>query len=115
MSSRSLGLLFVLAALSAEAFAQAALKHAAGKDKNLLRMLRIGGPWVAMGILLLLVDGATWTLALQRLPVSMAFPLQSLGLVAIALISRIFLGETISSRRWLAIGLILAGTVMVGA
>ena len=115
MSPRTLGLIFVLVALSAEAFAQAALKSAAGKSTNLLRMLQKGWPWVAMGVSLLMVDGASWTLALQRLPVSMAFPLQSLGLVAIAIISRIFLRENISSRRWLAIGLILAGTVMVGA
>jgi undecaprenyl phosphate-alpha-L-ara4N flippase subunit ArnE len=108
-------LIFVLVALSAEAFAQAALKRAAGGKTNLLRMLRSGWPWVAMGIALLLVDGSFWTLALQRLPVSMAFPLQSLGLVAIAVISRVFLRETISSRRWLAISMILAGTILVGA
>lgn len=115
MNSRTLGLIFVFTAVMAEAFGHAALKRAAGRHANLGRMLLSGWRWAAMGIALFLVDLSFWTLALQRLDLSLAFPLQSLGLVALAVVARLFLGETISSRRWLAIGLILAGTVMVGA
>jgi undecaprenyl phosphate-alpha-L-ara4N flippase subunit ArnE len=122
MSSQTIGFIFIVAAACAEAFAQAALKRGAGKSADMdsvwisvRRIARTGWMWSAAGFALFIVDAGFWTLALQRLPVSEAFPLQSLGLVAIAIVARIFLGERISSRRWMAIGLILAGTVLVGA
>jgi len=71
--------------------------------------------WSGTGFVMFVVGGAFWTLALRHLPVSQAFPLQSLDMVAMAIIARIYLGERISGQRWLAIGLILAGTVLVGA
>jgi drug/metabolite transporter (DMT)-like permease len=122
MNSEALGFIFIVAAACAEAFAQAALKRGAGTSgeadsvwTNVRRMARTGWAWLAAGFALFVVDAGFWTLALQRLPVSEAFPLQSLGMVAIAVVARIFLGERISSRRWMAIAMILAGTILVGA
>jgi drug/metabolite transporter (DMT)-like permease len=122
MNSSALGLLFVLATLIAEGCAQACMKRGAGNSNeldsvwtSLMRIAKTGWPWAMTGFVMFVVGGAFWTLALRRLPVSQAFPLQSLDMVAMAVIARIYLGERISRLRWLAIALILAGTILVGA
>jgi drug/metabolite transporter (DMT)-like permease len=122
MNSTALGFIFIGATVIAEGCAQACMKRGAGNSgeldsvwTSLGRIARTGWMWSGTGFVMFVVGGAFWTLALRHLPVSQAFPLQSLDMVAMAIIARIYLGERISGQRWLAIGLILAGTVLVGA
>lgn len=70
-------------------------------------------PWVAAGVLLLIV----WTLLhmamLSWADLTFVLPVSSIGYVLSALSGRFFLGETVSPMRWVGIGLITLGVVVV--
>jgi uncharacterized membrane protein len=71
-------------------------------------------PWVAAGVMLLIL----WMLARMTLlswaDLSYVLPVTSLGYVLNALMGRLLLEEHISPERWMGTGLIVAGTVLVG-
>ena len=54
-----------------------------------------------------------WLLALQRLPVSVAYPLLAANYVAMMMLARWRFRESIPSLRWLGVLSILAGIVMI--
>jgi multidrug transporter EmrE-like cation transporter len=118
------GILLVVAAAVVESFAQIFLKIGAAGGPGILmppyrhRVARWpagASPkgWLALGLLAYGVEIVLYTFALYFLDVSVAFPLGSLCFVGVALLSRIFLGEAVSHIRWLGVGCILAGTVLV--
>ena len=61
----------------------------------------------------LAVGTVLWLAVLYRMEVSKAFPFLSIGFVLVALISRYHLNETISVARWLGLGLIGSGMVLI--
>jgi multidrug transporter EmrE-like cation transporter len=54
-----------------------------------------------------------WIVGLSRVPVSIAYPLLSVGYVLNALAAHYLLGEALTSTRWMGIGLIVAGVFLV--
>src|SRR3982751_5669246 len=70
-------------------------------------------PWVAAGVLLLIV----WTLSRMALlswaDLSYVLPVKSIGYVLVAILGRVFLDEQISTRRWAGIALIMGGVALV--
>lgn len=54
-----------------------------------------------------------WIIGLSRVPVSIAYPLLSVGYILNALAAHYLLGEALNLSRWLGIGLIVAGVVLV--
>ena len=54
-----------------------------------------------------------WLAALSKAPVSTAYPMLSLGYVAVAIVSVLWLGESMGSAKVLGIALICAGVVLV--
>jgi multidrug transporter EmrE-like cation transporter len=54
-----------------------------------------------------------WILALSRVPVSIAYPMLSIGYVVNALAAGYLFGEALSSGRWLGIGFIIVGVVLL--
>ncbi len=103
MTARELGILLVVAAAAIESFAQLSLKlGAAGRP-----------PWIALGVLLYVLEIAAYTLGLSRLDLSIAFPLGSLCFVGVALLSRLILGEAVGWVRGLGVLCILAGAVLL--
>jgi drug/metabolite transporter (DMT)-like permease len=54
-----------------------------------------------------------WILGLSRVPVSIAYPLLSLGYVVNAVAAHYLLGESLNLGRWLGIGFIIAGVFLV--
>jgi multidrug transporter EmrE-like cation transporter len=54
-----------------------------------------------------------WILGLSRVPVSVAYPLLSLGYVINAVGAHYLLGEAVSLGRWLGIGFIVLGVWLV--
>ena len=54
-----------------------------------------------------------WILGLSRVPVSIAYPLLSVGYVVNAIAAHYLLGETVTLQRWLGIGFIVAGVWLV--
>jgi uncharacterized membrane protein len=61
----------------------------------------------------LAVGTVLWLAVLYRMEVSKAFPFLSIGFVLVVLISRYYLNETISVTRWLGLGLIGSGIVLI--
>lgn len=59
------------------------------------------------------VSLVVWIAALSRVPVTVAFPMLSIGYVVNALIARFWLGETLASSGWLGIALICAGVWLI--
>ena len=54
-----------------------------------------------------------WILGLSRVPVSVAYPLLSVGYVVNAIAAHYLLGEAVTLQRWLGIGFIIVGVWLV--
>lgn len=120
MTGRILALSFVLASALLEAGGQTFFKRAATLNAPGMRpaaLLR--GFWrdqrILIGIAFFILEAIFWTLALSRLPITIAFPAGSMCFVFIALFSLIFLHEQIKINRWIGIALILGGVILVGS
>ncbi|HET7561534.1 MAG TPA: EamA family transporter [Rhodanobacteraceae bacterium] len=70
-------------------------------------------PWIAVGIGVYALEFVLWFAALSRTRLSVAFPFTALGYAGVVLASRYILGERISVRRWIGIGTIVVGVVLV--
>jgi drug/metabolite transporter (DMT)-like permease len=71
-------------------------------------------PWVAIGVVLLIL----WTLAHMALlswaDLSYVLPMTSIAYVLVALVGRFLLHEQVSPARWVGVTLIMAGVTLVG-
>jgi multidrug transporter EmrE-like cation transporter len=115
--------LTLLAAVLVESFAQVSLKIGAAGPRVLsspfrkltsrYRISAAATSWKGFGIILYGLQIFLWTLVLHRLDVSIAFPMDSLCFVGVALLSMTFLGEFVDRMRWLGVCCILAGTVIL--
>jgi drug/metabolite transporter (DMT)-like permease len=74
----------------------------------------LSNPWVLAGILGYLGSFAAWMVLLNRLPLSLGFPLTSIVMLSVVLASCLFFGETITPGRMIGIGLIIAGVTLTG-
>ena len=54
-----------------------------------------------------------WIIGLSRVPVSIAYPMLSLGYVVNAIAAHYLLGESVTVARWLGIGFIIIGVWLV--
>jgi drug/metabolite transporter (DMT)-like permease len=69
--------------------------------------------WTWCGIVTYILSFLCWLYVLRRLPLSVAYALISVVQVLVPLGAWIFLGETISAHRWIGIGFVLCGTLLV--
>ena len=76
--------------------------------------LALGSPAIWGGILVHMVEFAVWIEILGHLPLSVAFPLESISYVTVLLATRVVLREVVPPRRWMGVGLICAGIVVLG-
>jgi uncharacterized membrane protein len=76
-------------------------------------ILSVMNPWVALGILFLLVFFAAYATALSWADLTFVLPATSIGYVVLTLIARFYLHEQVSVMRWLGIVLISAGVGFV--
>src|ERR1700685_3864850 len=77
-------------------------------------ILVIFTPWVASGILLLILWLLSRMALLSWADLTYVLPVTSLGYVLSALIGHFFLDEKVTPARWAGTLLIVAGTVLVG-
>lgn len=54
-----------------------------------------------------------WIIGLSRVPVSVAYPMLSLGYIVNAIAAHYLFGEAVTVQRWLGIGFIVAGVYLV--
>ena len=120
MSSLSLAL--ILSGVLLNAVAQLLLKagtnavgHFAFEAGNIIPVsLKLAmQPYIVGGIVCYVVSLVVWIMALSRVPVSIAYPMLSIGYAINAFIAYHWFGEPLSAQKLLGIGLIIIGVVLV--
>lgn len=71
-------------------------------------------PTVMFGLVSYGLSAVFWLLVLSRMPLSMAYPLNSLGILTVVILSAVALGENVSLGRAAGVGLIVAGVALIG-
>lgn len=72
-------------------------------------------PWTWLGILFWAIELVAWTLVLDKVALSIAFPLMALSYVAIVVAGAVILKESVNLRHAVGAFLITAGVACVGA
>ena len=70
-------------------------------------------PHFLVGAFCYAVSLVVWIIGLSRVPVSIAYPMLSLGYVVNAIAAHYLLGESLTVARWLGIGFIIVGVWLV--
>jgi drug/metabolite transporter (DMT)-like permease len=70
-------------------------------------------PYFVAGIACYGVSVIVWIVGLSRVPVSVAYPMLSLGYIVNAIAAHYLLGEAVTPVRWLGIALIVVGVGLV--
>lgn len=70
-------------------------------------------PLVWLAIVFIIASFITWLYVLKYIPLSIAFPLSRVVDVLVPICCWIFLGEGISSRRWVGIALVVIGLAVI--
>jgi multidrug transporter EmrE-like cation transporter len=70
-------------------------------------------PHIAGGLACYVVSVVVWLIGLSRVPVSIAYPMLSLGYVVNAVAAHYLFGESVTLSRWLGIGFIVVGVWLV--
>ena len=108
MTHTAIGILLAIASSLIEGFGELFLKKS-----RLQRQRQIF--WVLLGVAVFVVQMSVYTAALRFLAVGAAFAMTSLSFVFVALLSKWLLREEVTPIKWLGIGLIMAGTSLIGA
>jgi drug/metabolite transporter (DMT)-like permease len=66
-----------------------------------------------VGVIFYMVSLLVWIMGLSRVPVSVAYPMLSLGYVINAIAAHYVFGEAVTVTRWLGIGFIILGVWLV--
>ena len=78
---------------------------------TLLQIARV--PWFWAGFACYGISLFTWIATLSRLPVSVAYPLVSIGYVVNALLAWWLFGESLTMQKVVGIGFIIIGVILV--
>lgn len=70
-------------------------------------------PHILGGLACYAVSVVVWVVALSRVPVSIAYPMLSIGYVVNAIAARYLLGEAVTTMRLVGIGIIVLGVFVV--
>ncbi len=70
-------------------------------------------PHIGGGLACYVVSVVVWIMGLSRVPVSIAYPMLSLGYIVNAVAAHYLFGESVTLSRWLGIGFIVAGVWLV--
>jgi multidrug transporter EmrE-like cation transporter len=70
-------------------------------------------PHIVGGLSCYVVSVVVWIMALSRVPVSVAYPMLSIGYIVNAVIAHFWFGEALASQKLLGIGFIIIGVWLV--
>ena len=102
---------FILVGVLLNATAQLLLK--AGTNAMPLGLRLAVEPHILAGLACYVVSVVVWVVALSRVPVSIAYPMLSIGYVVNALAAWYLLGEAVTPMRLVGIGIIVLGVFIV--
>lgn len=118
----TLSLILILSGVLLNAIAQLLLKagtnavgHFAFQAENVVPIgLKLAfQPYILGGVACYVISLVVWIMALSRVPVSIAYPMLSIGYAINAVIAYHWFGEPLSAQKLLGIGLIIIGVVLV--
>jgi multidrug transporter EmrE-like cation transporter len=72
-----------------------------------------GSPFILGGLACYVVSVVVWILALSRVPVSIAYPMLSVGYIVNALAAWMLFGESLGVQKLVGIGFIVVGVFLV--
>jgi multidrug transporter EmrE-like cation transporter len=76
--------------------------------------LRVGtNPHIVGGMFCYAFSLVAWVMALSRVPVSIAYPMLSIGYIVTAIAAYFLFGESLGLSRWLGIGFIIIGIWLI--
>jgi len=102
---------FILVGVLLNASAQLLLK--AGTNAMPLGLRLAIEPHILAGLACYVVSVVVWVIALSRVPVSIAYPMLSIGYVVNAIAAWYLLGEAVTPMRLVGIGIIVLGVFIV--
>jgi len=106
VSAASVGIVLICVCAAMEGLAQISLKLSAEPTRR--RAL-----WLGISIAMFLLAAVVYSGALRVLNVSVAYALDALGFVSVAVLSQVLLRERVSPTRWLGVVLIFIGTSLI--
>ncbi|MFZ6049780.1 4-amino-4-deoxy-L-arabinose-phosphoundecaprenol flippase subunit ArnE [Pseudomonas sp. CR3202] len=84
------------------------------RGRELKLATKLFSPWLLLAIASLGGGLLLWLLVLQRLEVSLAYPMLSLNFVLVTLLAQYLFREEIGARHWFGIALIVGGVALLG-
>ncbi|MGK9086251.1 permease [Brucella intermedia] len=105
-------LALVLFCIFAEVGREVCFKSAADRAPDIWRTLFVPVTW--LGVALWAVELFCWMLVLERLPLSIAFPLMALNYAAMVFAGAWFFSEKVNRRHAFGVSLISIGVICVG-
>jgi drug/metabolite transporter (DMT)-like permease len=113
-------LLLLLFAVGSAATGQVLLKHgmslataSATKSNSSLVIKAATSPWVLLGLAVFAISAVAWLGTLSRLPLSIAYPFNALGYLAILTASTVVLNERTNAWTWIGTACVVGGLVIV--
>ena len=70
-------------------------------------------PYIIISLILTLLAGVTWMIAMTKFEISYAYPFTLLGLVLVTIFSVVFFGESVNTYKLSGIVLIVLGIVVI--
>ncbi|HEX4275291.1 MAG TPA: hypothetical protein VHZ74_08060 [Bryobacteraceae bacterium] len=108
-------ILTILSNVAGNSFLTKGMQQLGGVGNSPLALIEaLFHPLVALGVLLLIVWTLTHMALLSWADLSYVMPVTAMGYVVTAFAARLFLGENVSSMRWVGIVLVTAGVTLVG-
>jgi len=118
MNLASIGILLVAVALAA--CGQLVLKNGMNVAKaqsqgggRSIVLAAVTSPWIIGGLIIFGVSAVAWLVTLSRVPLSIAYPFNALGYVAILVASTVILHERTNLWTWIGTVLVVTGLIVV--
>ena len=83
------------------------------QDKFALAFSMLLNPYIIISLILTLLAGVTWMIAMTKFEISYAYPFTLLGLVLVTIFSVIFFGESVNTYKIIGIAVIVLGIVLI--
>ncbi len=109
-------LISVASGVAGQAFLKIGTERAgSGADGGIVPLIGsiVTSPLTLLGLFFYGCGALAWIAVLRRMDLSYAYPFLALNFVLIALVSYLFLGEVIPAMRWLGVGIICIGIIVV--
>ena len=110
----------LLFAVGSAACGQVLLKHGmetarrrAEASNGSLAVAAATSPWVLLGLTVFAVSAVAWLTTLSKLPLSIAYPFNALGYLAILTASVVVLNEKANVWTWVGTALVVTGLIVV--